>query len=135
MIYEFTIKSGNVSILIHVVARTREAAIELLKDNLFDKKLKLELNDDCVVSITIKNIDKPVALNQINIPLQRPPSERTKEDGRYFSVRESYIERLAPKTTPPEKLMSDVPEDEEELTKPDNPVAIRRSSHKMKAIK
>ncbi|HUU87370.1 MAG TPA: hypothetical protein VMX17_06420 [Candidatus Glassbacteria bacterium] len=135
MIHEFTVKSGSASIIIHVAARTREEAIELLKDDLINKKINLQINEECSISITILNFEEKTAENEFVIPLQQIPSQRIKKDGRYFSVRESYIGRLAPKTTPPEELLSNVPEDEEELTKPDNPVAIRRSSNKMKAVK
>jgi hypothetical protein len=133
MIHEFTIKSGNTSIGIHVVARTREDAVELLKDSLFDKKIKLEINENCMISVTIKDVDEEITMNEIVIPLQQEPSERKKEDGRYFAIRESFIERLAPS---PEDLSSGLPDDDdEEVTRPDNPVAIRHSSHKMKAVK
>ena len=135
MIHEFTIKSDNINVVVHISARTREKAVQLLKNNLFNKNIKLEISENCTVSMIVKDIDKEIATNEIIIPLQQEPSDRKKnKSGRYFSVRESFIGRST-KTTPPEELSSDVPEDDEEVTKPDNPVAIRRSSHKMKAIK
>ena len=112
MIHEFTIKNGSANITIHVVAKTREDAITILKSTIFSRQLTINVGELCSVSVDIQDINE----NQIplSIPLQKSPSERIKESGRYFFAEE-----------PPE----------DEITKPDNPAAIRRSSQKIKAIK
>lgn len=107
MIYNFMMEKNGIRIVVDVLASTREQAIEEFRKNFAATKIQVPVSAHCImfVELTEKMLD--------NVFADDVKERKPNVSGRYASFSE-----YRPKT----EL------EDEELTKPDNPAAIRTAS-------